>query len=225
MLDQIFYSYLKIEKQYSSHTLEAYRSDLHELDVFLIEEEEISCFSEEEVQAVHHRMLRAWMGELFEKGLSARSIARKISSVKSYFNFLLRSGKVSQNPATRIKVPKFEKKLPAFLKESETENLFDLLEFTNDFEGVRDKCMLEILYGCGLRRSELLALRLQDIDLYQMQLLIRGKGNKERIVPFGKHVKLSIEAYIAAAEEQHIDIGPAFFLQKKRSSRLRRFSI
>jgi len=214
MLKQIFHSYLKIEKQYSPHTLEAYLMDVCSLDVFLQEEENISCFHEEEVSVVHHRMLRAWMGELFEGGLSARSVARKISSVKAYFNFLMRSGKVAVNPATRIKVPKFEKKLPAFLKEAETENLFDILEFPDDFNGIRDKCMLELLYGCGLRRAELLSLNFTDIDLYYMQILVHGKGNKERIVPFGKHVKQSLEAYMNKADELNISYSPTFFRRK-----------
>ena len=214
MLDQIFHSYLKVEKQYSIHTLEAYQSDLANLEEFLNREEEISCFDEAEVQTVHHRMLRAWMGELFESGLSARSVARKISSVKTYFNFLQRNEKVSNNPAARIKVPKFDKKLPAFLKESETENLFDLIEFDADFEGIRDKAMLELLYGCGLRRSELLGLKLADLDFYNMQVLIRGKGNKERIVPFGKHVKQSLEQYMQMADEEGFGLTDVFFRKK-----------
>lgn len=214
MLKQIFHSYLKVEKQYSPYTLDAYMADLTSLDTFLTSQEEFSCFDEDEVKMVHHRMIRAWMGELFESGLAARSVARKVSSVKAYFNFLIKSGKVEVNPATRVKVPKFNKKLPAFLKEAETENLFDIIEFDDDFEGVRDKCMLELLYGCGLRRSELLSLRFQDIDLYAMQILVQGKGNKERIIPFGKHVKQSLEAYMRIADEENISYQPEFFRRK-----------
>ncbi|MEL6843461.1 MAG: tyrosine-type recombinase/integrase, partial [Bacteroidota bacterium] len=157
--------------------------------------------------------LRAWMGALIEEGLKARSVSRKLSSAKRYFRYLQREGIVEINPAKRIKVPRFEKKLPAFLKESETEQLFDLLEFPDSFEGKRDRAMLELLYGCGLRRSEIVGLRFTDLDTFKRSVRVRGKGNKERIIPYGKHVEAALQAYVDTVEVANLTQQNALFMR------------
>ena len=214
MLWQSFERYLLIEKTYSAHTCKAYKTDLHDLDSFLLEIGEISLFDKQDLPNIHHRLLRDWMGALMERGISARSIARKLSAVKSYFAFLQKSNLVSANPASRVKVPKFEKKLPAFLKESETEHLLDHMKFPDTFEGIRDKCMLEVLYGCGLRSSELIGLKKEDVDMYSQTIRVTGKGNKQRSLPFGKHVKQALEHYLHRCKSEDLSIVAALFVRK-----------
>ncbi len=215
MFKENFLTYLRVEKQCSTHTLRAYWQDLNELGAYLVRQKEIDIFEESGIGKLVHRDLRAWMGELRENGLSPRSIARKLSAAKTYFSFLQKAGRIEQNPALRVKLPQFEKKLPAFLKESEVTHLLDELEFADTFEGLRDKCMLELLYGCGLRRSELLSLRLEDIDLYERSLRVSGKGNKDRVLPFGKHVTQALDAYINRANAESQSLRYSFFLTRK----------
>lgn len=191
----LFVDYLKFEKNYSQHTVEAYRRDLGQLASFL-NHLDIDINKSDNLNKVHHRHLRSWALTLVEKGISASTLKRKMSSIRTYFNFAQKKGFIDTNPAERVQLPKLEKRLPNFLKEEETQFLFEYLEFPNDFEGKRDKCILEILYGCGLRRSELLALKDGDIDLFAQQIKVLGKGNKERMVPFGKSVKASVEDYL-----------------------------
>ena len=212
MLREKFEQFLLVEKKYSNHTLQAYLKDLDQLNVFLLSHETNALFDPESVNKVSHRWLRLWMSELLENGLTARSVGRKISSVKSYFGFLQKSEIITNNPANRVKIPGFEKTIPSFLKESETEALFEMIEYPDTFEGVRDQCMLEILYGCGLRRSELIQLRLSDIDLFQMTIKVRGKGNKERLIPFGKKVKQAIHTYQQALITSGIETPDTFFM-------------
>ena len=215
MLKEKFRIYLKVEKQCAAHTLRAYLTDLDELAAYLQALREIDLYEETGICTLTHRDLRGWMGALREKGLSARSIARKLSAAKSYCAFLQKAGRLESNPAARLKLPQFDRRLPAFLKEAETEHLLDSVEFPDTFEGLRDKCMLELLYGCGLRRSELLSLRLSDIDRYNRSLRVQGKGNKDRILPFGKHVAAAIEAYINRASAESHSLQMRFFITRQ----------
>lgn len=214
MLWDSFHTYLIHEKAYSSHTVKAYKTDLKSLDSFLQEIVGLSLFKAEDLVSVHHRLLRDWMAALMDQGLSSRSVARKISAAKSYFQFCYKSEHISSNPALRVKVPKFEKKLPSFLKENEVTHLLDQLTFPDTFEGKRDKCILEILYGCGLRSSEMISLRKQDVDLHSQMLSVQGKGNKERRIPFGTHVKQSVQAYLLACEAEEIQLRDTFFVRR-----------
>ncbi len=214
MLQEKFLQYLKIEKQYAAHTLEAYERDLRSLGLFLGESFGIQLFKSSDVSGISHRMLRAWMGELLGKGLKSRTVARKLSASRTYFAWLRRQGLMDSNPAKALKLPSFEKKLPAFLKERETERLFEEIVFPDSWEGARDKCILEVLYGCGLRRAELIGLQWKDVDMYEMNILVKGKGNKERILPFGKAVREAMEGYLAKLEAEKIELKSSFFVTK-----------
>ncbi|MCI4670406.1 MAG: tyrosine-type recombinase/integrase [Bacteroidia bacterium] len=194
MLLLSFFDYLKYEKNYSSHTLQAYQRDLEQLRIFL-EKSGIDLNKPSDIKQLNHKDLREWALELVEKDQASSTLKRKLSSIRTFFHYVQREGHISYNPAEKIQLPKQEKKLPTFLKPDETRFLFEEIDFPNDFEGVRDRCILEILYGCGIRRSELLSLSDEDIDMYAQQIKVIGKGSKERIVPFGKVVKASIEAY------------------------------
>lgn len=214
MLAQQFQTYLAIEKQFAPLTLDAYQRDLAQLQSYLKDQYGLDLYEGPSCTQVTHKHLRAWMGELMNQQLASRSIARKLSAAKSYFRFLQRSQKVTQNPASRLKVPRFEKKLPQFLKQRETQYLFEEALFSDDFDGIRDRAIMELLYGCGLRRSELVSLQAQQLDLYNLQLRVLGKGNKERIVPFGQHVKQAIEAYLLVREKVCDGTEKALFLRK-----------
>jgi integrase/recombinase XerC len=214
MLQEQFIHYLKVEKQYSPHTLLAYQTDLRDLDEYLQSEFEIPLFEKRGVKKVNHRMLRAWMGSLMSKDLKARTVRRKVASAKSYFSYLHRNHHLQANPARSLKVPGIPKKLPAVLREAETERLFEEIPIPDTFEGVRDYCMLEVLYGCGLRRSELIGLQASDIDLHEMNLKVRGKGDKERLLPFGQAVKKAMLAYQHRAQSEGLSLKEAFFVRK-----------
>lgn len=139
------------------------------------------------LQAVTHRMIRVWMGELLDGGAGNRSVTRKVASLSAYFRYLRKSGLATQNPVTKVKtLPNSKKKLPSFLKHDSIGQLFEGIEFGADFEGTRDCAVLELLYSCGLRRSELVGLQfLRDIDFLNATVKVIGKGRKERVVPLG----------------------------------------
>ncbi len=205
MLWKKFKTYLKVEKQYADHSLVAYTNDIQGFHEYLsIRGKDL--FDPVDVKQITHRDIRAWMGNMISKGLSYRSVARKISAVKTYFGFLYKSEKVDSNPANKLKVPAFEKPLPAFLKQQETEALFERIEFPKSFTGMRDRCILELLYGCGLRRSELIGMSLGDVDFYEQHLRVLGKGNKERLIPFGKHLSMALQGYIQCAKEAGVSL-------------------
>lgn len=204
MLLESFLTYLKIEKNSSFHTLQAYEKDLNDLREYMQEQYQISLDTEESVRTMSHRMLRSWMGHLLNQDLSPRTVARKVSAVKSWFKYLQRKYGLEHNPAARIKLPRFEKKLPSVLRPAQINHLLDEVTFPDDLEGKRDKCILEIFYGCGLRRSELLNLRPEHVDLNRQSFRVLGKGAKERIVPFGKHVRAALDIYLEACREEGI---------------------
>lgn len=220
---EAFARYLAVERNYSPHTLTAYIADLSGLDDYLCGQGKFSgdsgLFSAEGAASVGHRDLRAWMGDLMTNGISARSVARKLAAAKTFFAYLQQIGTLAANPAARVKTPGFDKKLPSFLQEAEAERLLGPSSFALDFEGVRDRCMLEIFYGCGLRRSELAGLTHAHVDTYARTLRVTGKGNKARILPFGKAVAESIANYRNILAAQFPDLQPnapvsQFFLRK-----------
>ena len=208
-----FQTYLTIERNYSPHTLEAYVRDLDTLHAYLVAQEGIDVYEPGDVEKLTHRIIRNWMAQLVHEGMAPRSVARKISAVKTYLNFLQRSGYLPNNPAKRLHVPGFDKNLPHFLKEQEAEALFEQELYPATLEGVRDKCVLELLYGCGLRRSEIIALRREDVDMAARQLKVSGKGNKERIVPFGHHAYQALNAYLQEVQTAGISLEEAFFVR------------
>ncbi|MDW8272960.1 MAG: tyrosine-type recombinase/integrase [Chitinophagales bacterium] len=171
-----FLAYLRYEKRYSAHTLTAYQKDLEQFCSF------IEVFQLVPEQA-NHTQIRSWIVEMMRDGISARSINRKISTLKSFYKFLLRHQKIARNPMQKVVAPKTEKKLPVFVEEKAMKKLLDDQFFTDDIWGKRDKLIIELLYATGMRRSELCKLKESDIDIYNCQLKVIGKGNKQRIIP------------------------------------------
>jgi integrase/recombinase XerC len=213
-----FLQYLKVEKQYSPLTIQTYENSLQAYQKYLSKTDNLSLFDNVKLNNIDYRSLRNWIRELLTAGISRRTVAKHLAAIRTYFQYWKKNGVAEQNPAVKIKLPPIKRKLPSFLKENETENLFENVEFPATYQGMRDKCMLEILYGCGIRRSELILLKFQDIDFSQSVMYIYGKGKKTRIVPFGNHVKKAILDYIEVANSEGINIRESirFFVTKSQ---------
>ncbi len=189
MIDS-FLKYLRYEKRSSEHTTESYRRDLVQLEKFLSANLDI-CNTEE----VSYNHLRGWIVDLVESGLAPTSVNRKIATLKSYYKFLLVRGYVNENPANRLKPLRTEKKLPSFVREVEMDILLEKVEFSSDFEGKRDKLILELLYGTGVRLNELINLKDTDVNSFQGTIKVLGKRNKERVIPIGQFLVRTIKEY------------------------------
>lgn len=185
----LFIEYLQIEKNYSQYTIEHYQSDIREFFMFMTEQAIL------ELNDVQYSDARLYLTKLFEKKLARRSVARKISSLRSYFKFLVREKLVDENPFAIVSLPKAEKRLPEFFYDEELKVLFDSCE-TKTPIGQRNKAILELLYGTGIRVSECCQIKLQDIDMFLSTVLVHGKGHKERYVPFGSFAQDALELYI-----------------------------
>jgi len=220
MLKDKFISYIQVEKRYASHTLTSYEADIQAFAVFIQEYKHLDLYNPDQLSAISHRDLRRWMSDLSGQGLQGRSIARKLASVKSYFAFLVREDILPQSPATKVRRPAFSSKLPVFLKESETERLFDPATFTLSFEGIRDMCILELFYGCGVRSMELIQIQHKDIDLYNHTLQVLGKGNKVRIIPFGKQVSQSLAKYLEIKLHAGLSCAEGFLFTRPKGEKL-----
>ncbi len=192
----VFLTYLQSEKRYSAHTVEAYRTDISQCIVYLRDMYEINS-----VEEIQHSYIRSWMVSLLEYGIGPRSINRKLSALRSFFNYLKRQGRIKVNPTTKIIPPKVPKRLPQYLQEKEIEDLLDPEGFEEDFPGRRDRILLFLLYHTGIRREELIQLKISDIDRQRMSIKVIGKGSKERLIPFGPVLLKELDAYLVLREE------------------------
>ena len=198
MKEALFLQYLEFEKRYSPHTLTAYRSDLHHFLTYLLQNYELS--SAADIRSTH---IRSWMVELVTEGLTPRSIQRKLSTLKTYFRFLLKRNYISANPMLKVTTPKAGKRLPVSLGAAEISKLLDQMNLQEEsFESMRDAIIIELLYATGMRRSELLGLTWDGVDFGQCRLKILGKGGKERLAPFGERIRSRLVAYKAVSKQQ-----------------------
>lgn len=187
-----FLAYLSNERNYSSHTIDNYRIDLEELNKFL-KENKIQRFN-----LVDRIICRKFLAFLEVNKLGRRSVARKISALRSFYKFLMREKMAASNPWKAISTPKIIKKLPSFLYTEEIESLLNQPNIRT-VQGIRDKAILELLYATGMRVSELTKLNLGDIDLSESEIIVKGKGSKERIVLMGSHSILALKDYLKYA--------------------------
>ena len=204
---ELFLNYLKYEKRYSVHTIIAYENDLDQFVLFGKKLVEDFC-----VEEVDYHLIRQWIISLMDGGTSARSVNRKISTLKSFFKFLMREEKIEKNPTDQIILPKMGKKLPVFVEEKEINRLLDGKFFTDDFEGRRDKAVVSLFYGTGIRLSELVGIRFSDLDLPEKMVKVMGKRNKERLVPFPVEISAVLNDYIQLRNELFPDSGNFVFL-------------
>ena len=185
-----FLKYLEFEKRFSTHTIQAYTTDLAQFESFLIK-----SFAEENSSRATHSMIRGWIVSLVESGMNPKSINRKIATLKSFFKFNLKRGAVLKDPTSRIKILKTGKQLPEFVQEKEMIMVLDHFEYSDDFEGLRDKLIIEFLYGTGIRLSELLNMKDSHLNLDQQTVKVLGKRNKERIIPLPDQLISTIKKY------------------------------
>ena len=186
-----FIDYIQYEKRYSPHTVSAYRNDLDQFFSFLKIQYDIT-----DIRDVTHPMIRSWLVLLMEEKISPRSVNRKLTTLKSFYKFLLREGRVSVNPMRKIISPKTSKKLPSFVEREKMEMLFETVNFGEGFPAFRDRLILEILYATGMRLSELISLKETDIDFHQSTLKVLGKRNKERLIPFSNKFADLLKTYL-----------------------------
>ena len=184
-----FINFIRVERQYSNHSITAYAKDLSELAIY-IDEEKLGS----NIKVVDFYVLRGFITTLYDKELSKSSIERKISTLKSFFKFLYRRGIIEDNPARMLKFPKKEKYLPNVFNVDDIFTLLDLPDKSTPM-GMRDALILELLYGTGVRVSELVGLDRNAVDLNSMRILVRGKGKKERIVPLAPELISLIKDY------------------------------
>ncbi|WP_113923957.1 tyrosine-type recombinase/integrase [Cognataquiflexum aquatile] len=191
-----FINYLEFEKRASRHTVLAYRKDLEQFSKFC----SIS-FEKEDISTADHPEIRAWIIDLVDQGLSSTSVNRKIATLRSFYKFLMRSGEITKDPTYKLRALKTPKRLPEFVQEDAIDKVLDELQFEPDFDGQRDKMVMEFLYLTGVRLSELLELRWKDIDLAGEGVKVLGKRKKERIIPITKGLKKNIVSYRKVFQE------------------------
>ncbi|MFK8005668.1 MAG: tyrosine recombinase XerC [Saprospiraceae bacterium] len=207
----VFLKYLELEKRFSAHTIKAYQSDL--LQFFAYLEETYSLTS---ILEVRHFHIRAWVVELMQNKITPRSINRKLSTLKTYFKFLKRRKEIQENPMLKVIAPKVGKRLPVVVKEIELENLFEKINFGEGYTAVRDEMVMEMLYSTGMRRSELINLTPNDLDFFNDQVKVLGKGNKERLIPFARPLADRLKNYLEIRNDEFaIGATDSLFLTEK----------
>ena len=183
-----FLKYLQYEKRYSQHTITSYSTDLSQFEKFLSFQ-----YPNTKIEEADHNMIREWLVSLMEENNNPRSINRKIASLRSYYKFLLKRELIDRDPSLKIRVLKSPKNIPQFVKEVDIIRILDEHEYEEGFEGIRDKLLLELLYGTGIRMSELINMKENDINYYDESVKVLGKRNKERIIPLSKELIILIQ--------------------------------
>ena len=209
-LIQSYLSYVEQERNYSPHTITSYANDLNQFYTFLKEQFPL-CI--DNAATIDRRTLRAFLGLHLENGAAKKSVVRRLSTLRSFFKFLVKRKYLSTNPARALVTPKLDKKLPQFIDVNAIENIMQQPDVTT-FKGMCDSAILEVLYGSGIRRGELLGLCADDIDFHQQVLKVTGKGNKQRIVPFGSKAKNALERYINAKQKNNFTNNLLFVTPK-----------
>ena len=192
MIKNKFIKYLSAEKRFSEHTITSYSTDLDQFSIFLFEEYQIS----EEVTEISFQIVRSWIASLLEKGVTPRSVNRKISTLKTYFKFLIRENVISESPMLKIIAPKSKKRLPVFIEENQIENLLNEVEFDEGFIGERDKLIIELFYVTGIRLSELINIKILDINVSNSLIKVLGKRNKERLIPLSINIVNELQTFV-----------------------------
>lgn len=205
-----FIEYIKFEKRYSAHTVQAYTTDLNQFDSFI--KEHFNCT---DPATADHQMIRSWIAGLSENNISTRTINRKISSLRSYYQYLLQSGSISEDPLQKVVYPKSSKELPVYVDQTDMERLFEQAGFTNSFDGLRDRLIMELLYSTGIRLAELAGLKEADVDFHNRAIKVTGKRNKQRIIPLSDRILDIISEYIRQKKKQKGGENVNLFITKK----------
>ena len=199
ILRQNFIEFLQFQKRYSKHTIVSYQNDLNSFFAFVEQQ-----FSDTPIDQIKVVYIRSWLAEMKENKMSARSLNRKISSLRSFFKYLLKNKLVLVNPVNGITSLKMPKKLPQFIIENDIEKIFTSTQFSEGFRGVTEKLILQILYFTGIRKAELIALKDGDIDKMNSQIKVFGKGSKQRIIPLNNLLINDLNFYADKKKELNI---------------------
>ena len=191
-----FIGYIQHEKRYSLNTVQAYTRDLEQFFLYLQLNYEIQSPS-----TISHLQIRSWLASLKEDEIQSKSINRKISTLKSFFKYLLKKQKIESSPMTKIISPKNAKRLPVFVNETNMDTLLTEVEFPDDFNGFTEHLIIELLYQTGMRRAELIGLQISSLQLSQKAIKVLGKGNKERILPLLPELIELIQSYLIARNQ------------------------
>ena len=206
-----FINYLHYERNYSAHTLSGYARDINQFVSYIKENSENESFNP---KLVDSDQIRNWVVFLLDAGIMPLSIKRKLSALKSFFKFLVKQGELTDNPIRLITGPKTGHPLPCFIREKEINNLLDSAYFGDDFEGVRNRLVFEMLYETGIRRSELANIKIAEVD-FELQLLrVTGKRNKQRMIPFAERLKDMMVMYLEIRNEIVNEGNHWFFVRK-----------
>ncbi len=197
-----FLNYLKTEKNFSNHTCRAYEIDLGQFLEYLLDRK-----NKKDISQLKREDIRDFIGYLLKYGYEKSSVARKLSSLKSFYKFMVRKKIVTCNPVRAVKTPKITKRLPGFLTQYQTQKILDIIG--NDEQSLRNRAIIEVLYGAGLRVSELVGLNISDIDFHNEVILVKGKGSKERIIPLGGYAQKAVKEYLNVRKDKS---NPAVFL-------------
>lgn len=209
MLIDDFLSYLQFEKNYSVKTIESYRVDLFQFERYIKD-----CNEEITFSSVDADIVRQWIVNLISEKYSASSVDRKLSSLRSFYKFLLIKKEVSASPMRKIIGPKKAKTIPTFLKETEINKVLDETTYKKGFIGIRDRTIIELFYATGIRLSELIGLNDDNINLTASLLKVTGKRNKQRLIPFGPELNESLSAYIKVRNDTITNTANAFFTKE-----------
>ncbi len=205
-----FLDYLRFEKRCSDHTMQAYRTDLDQFEQFMLQTVEDFVF-----ETTTKKNIRSWVVSLVGAGYKAKSVNRKVTSLSSFFKYLMRQQIIEASPTDLVILPKVAKRLPNFVEELSLHHLLDDGYFLSDFEGVRDKLVVAMFYASGVRVSEMTALKDEDIRIAECVVRVLGKGNKMREIPYPKSLNADILAYLKIREQEFGADAPSFYLTIK----------
>ena len=204
-----FLAYLRLERNYSEKTVVSYGIDLREFEGYFKEAD-----AELDFTTLDADVVRNWVMHLMDEGRAATSVNRKLSSLRSFYRFLLRKKAITVNPMAKVVGPKKKKPLPSFVREKDMGRLLDGLTFEEGFEGCRDRMVLEMFYATGMRLSELIGLDDADVDFSARLIKVTGKRNKQRLIPFGNELEEDLRIYIKVRDEALPNGSDAFFVRK-----------
>jgi integrase/recombinase XerC len=207
---QPFLDYIKFEKRFSQHTIISYQTDLIAFFDYLQ-----LIYGAIDFQQLSHIYIRSWLATLKDGGMTAKSINRKISSLRSFFKYQMKMGLIRQTPMTKINAPKNEKRLPKFVAKKDVDTLFNHVEFTDDWKGRTERLVLQVFYNTGMRLSELINLKEGSINFANSTIKVLGKGNKERIIPMSNELGNEIKNYIKEKKELSIILNDSLLVNEK----------
>jgi integrase/recombinase XerC len=210
MVQEAFTNYIRFEKRLSPHSVLAYSTDLNQFFIYLKD-----VYLLDDIKQVNHSIIRSWIVSLMENKNSAPSVNRKISTLKSFYRFLMREKILEMNPMHKIQSPKNPKRLPVFVEESKMNALIEGFPVKNDFQGKRDFLIIELLYSTGMRRIELVNLKQGDINFHNRTIKVLGKRNKERLIPLTQEMNTLIKEYIEQLNPSADEKSNFLFLTEK----------